>query len=130
FHYIENLSGLLAQIHRALTPGGHLIFSAEHPFYTASMNRKCWWINDENGRKVWPIDSYSIEGKRTRDWFAEGVVKFHRTLDTYTNMLISTGFTIRKLVEFAPSDEQIEAKPWLTEEKERPMFFLMKVTKQ
>jgi len=31
FHYIENLDGLLSQVHRALVPGGSLVFSVEPP---------------------------------------------------------------------------------------------------
>jgi ubiquinone/menaquinone biosynthesis C-methylase UbiE len=27
-HYVEDLGGLLAKVHRALTPGGQLIFNA------------------------------------------------------------------------------------------------------
>ena len=34
-HYIENLERLLANVHRALVPGGYLVFSAEHPIFTA-----------------------------------------------------------------------------------------------
>ncbi|MGH6880247.1 MAG: class I SAM-dependent methyltransferase, partial [Hypericibacter sp.] len=35
FHYIENLERLLTPIHEALVPGGRLVFSVEHPIYTA-----------------------------------------------------------------------------------------------
>src|SRR5207253_2350990 len=35
FHYIENLRALLSQVHGALVPGGSLVFSVEHPIYTA-----------------------------------------------------------------------------------------------
>jgi SAM-dependent methyltransferase len=34
-HYVEDLGRLLASVHRALVPGGHLVFSVEHPVYTA-----------------------------------------------------------------------------------------------
>ena len=34
-HYVEDLGGLLAKVHRALAPGGHLVFSVEHPIFTA-----------------------------------------------------------------------------------------------
>src|SRR5580704_15579412 len=34
FHYIADLERLLRQIHGALTSGGSLVFSAEHPIYT------------------------------------------------------------------------------------------------
>ena len=34
-HYIRNLPGLLAVSREAVVPGGHLVFSVEHPVYTA-----------------------------------------------------------------------------------------------
>lgn len=123
FHYLENLEGLLSQIHRALVPGGHLVFSAEHPIYTAP--RHPGWSNDASGRKVWPVDSYLEEGPRTTDWLAKGVVKQHRTLGTYINILLRLGFTIRRLDEWSPTDAQIVARPELAKERHRPMFFLL-----
>ena len=121
--YLENLEGLLAQAHRALVPGGHLVFSAEHPIYTAP--RQPGWSTDASGRKVWPIESYLQEGPRTTDWLAKGVVKQHRTLGTYVNLLLRLGFMIRHLEEWSPTDAQIAAHPELAEERHRPMFFLL-----
>ena len=34
-HYIANLGGLLGAVHQALVPGGHLVFSVEHPVITS-----------------------------------------------------------------------------------------------
>src|SRR5207302_801696 len=34
-HYVKELERLMAQVHRSLAPGGSLVFSAEHPIYTA-----------------------------------------------------------------------------------------------
>ncbi|RWS13585.1 SAM-dependent methyltransferase-like protein [Dinothrombium tinctorium] len=130
FHYIENLSGLLAQIYRALNPGGQLLFSAEHPVFTASMRSGCEWLTDESGRKVWPLDSYLMDGKRVKDYFSEKVVKIHRSLSTYMNLLINTGFTITKFVEWTPNVKKIEAMPELAKERDLSMFILIKVTKQ
>src|ERR1700684_4362733 len=35
FHYIEDFRRLALTIHRALNAGGYLVFSVEHPIYTA-----------------------------------------------------------------------------------------------
>ena len=54
-HYIENLDGLLAQVHRALVPGGSLVFSVEHPIYTAPADpagRRCRRSQDLAGRPL------------------------------------------------------------------------------
>ncbi len=75
-HYIEDLAKLLATVYRALVPGGHLIFSVEHPLFTAPT--RPGWSVDADGRKTWPVDGYLIEGPRTTDWLTKGVVKQHR----------------------------------------------------
>ncbi|KAB8294225.1 hypothetical protein EYC80_009658 [Monilinia laxa] len=77
-HYIEKLPALIAQIFKTLKPGGAFILSVEHPTYTAPRNPD--WIDDAEGHKVWPLDSYLLEGSRTTNWLAEGVVKQHRTI--------------------------------------------------
>ena len=48
-HYIEHLSALLAEVHRALVPGGRLVFSVEHPVFTAPAEPG--WSVNPSGRK-------------------------------------------------------------------------------
>ena len=87
------------------------------------------WIADEDGRKTWPVNGYSVEGERRADWFAKGVLKYHRTLGTTLNTLIDAGFELRRVEEFAPTREQIERLPELAEELERPMMLLVSARK-
>lgn len=122
-HYIEDLAALLATVHRALVPGARLVFSVEHPIYTAPTHPG--WSVGADGRRTWPVDGYQVEGPRTTDWLAKGVVKQHRTIGTYLNLLIRLGFTIAHVEEWRPTDDQIAARPELTEERERPMFLLV-----
>lgn len=82
-------------------------------------------MRGDDGRAIWPVRRYSIEGERRTDWFAEGVVKYHRTLATTINALIDAGFALRRLEEFAPSAGQIAERPELAPEVERPMFALV-----
>jgi ubiquinone/menaquinone biosynthesis C-methylase UbiE len=123
-HYLKDLSGLLTKVYRALIPDGHLVFSVEHPIYTAP-SHPGWSVDADSGRKTWPIDGYSVEGPRTTDWLAKGVIKYHRTIGTHLNLLIHLGFTIAHVEEWSPSDNQIAARPELGEERERPMFLLI-----
>ena len=122
-HYIEDLGKVLTTVHRALAPGGHLIFSIEHPIYMAPTHPG--WRVDADGRKTWPIDKYSVEGPRTTDWLAKGVVKYHRTMGTTLNLLIRIGFALEHVEEWAPTDRQVTARPEMAEELERPMFLLV-----
>ncbi|RVA54542.1 class I SAM-dependent methyltransferase [Mesorhizobium sp. M7A.F.Ca.US.001.01.1.1] len=124
-HYVEDVSRLFGTVYRALAPGGHFVFSTEHPIFMAPT--KPGWVIDSEGRKTWPVDQYLVEGPRSTDWLAKGVVKHHRTIGTTLNALLQAGFTIAHVEEFRPTSEQIAAKPELAEELERPMFLLVSV---
>ncbi len=122
-HYVEQLDALLAMLHRALKPGGALVFSVEHPVYTAPS--RPGWRADADGRKTWPVDGYLIEGPRTTDWLAKGVIKQHRTIGTYLNLLLRVGFNLTHVDEWGPTDAQIAALPALADERQRPPFLLV-----
>jgi SAM-dependent methyltransferase len=122
-HYLKDPSALLATVHRALVPGGRLVFSTEHPIYTAPAHPA--WTVDADGRKTWGLNQYLVEGRRTTDWLANGVVKYHRTIGTTLNLLIRVGFTVLHVEEWSPTEAQIAAKPDLAQELERPMFLLV-----
>lgn len=127
FHYVKDFRRLIRMIHAALVPEGDLVFSVEHPVFMAAAHPH--WISDEDGRKTWPVNGYSVEGERRTDWFADGVLKYHRTLGTTLNTLIDAGFWLRKVEEFAPTPAQIEQMPALAEEMERPMMLLVSARK-
>ena len=122
-HYVENLSGLISQVHRSLVPGGSLVFSVEHPIFTAPSEPN--WSLDAAGHKIWPVDGYLNEGLRSTDWLAKGVIKQHRTLATYINMLIGIGFSISHIEEWGPTEEQIAGQPNWADERQRPPFLLV-----
>jgi SAM-dependent methyltransferase len=122
-HYIRDVVAFFAKVRRALTPGGRLVFSTEHPIYMAPSHPT--WFTDSDGRQTWPVDGYLAEGPRTTDWLAQGVVKYHRTLGTTLNSLIRLGFSITYVEEWGPTDEQLSANPQWAKERERPMFLLV-----
>lgn len=122
-HYIEKLDRLLSQVYGTLLPGGSLVFSVEHPIFTAPAQPG--WSVDAAGRKIWPVDGYLDEGPRSTDWLAQGVIKHHRTLATYINMLLRAGFAIGHVEEWGPSEAQIAARLSLAEERQRPPFLLV-----
>ena len=122
-HYIKDLSGLFAKLHAALKPGGHFVFSIEHPIFMAPVEPG--WLIAADGRKVWPLDSYQVEGPRVTDWLAKGVIKQHRTVGTLLNLLIGAGFMLKHVEEWGPTDAMIAAQPALAEERERPMLLLV-----
>ena len=122
-HYVENLDRLMAEVYAAMVPGGSLVVSVEHPIFTAPTTPG--WSADAAGHKTWPVDSYLNEGPRSTDWLAKGVIKQHRTLATYLNMLLRRGFTLCHVEEWGPTEEQIAAHPQWADERQRPPFVLI-----
>jgi len=122
-HYVAELGRLLSMVHQSLVPGGSLVFSVEHPIYTAP-SRPGWSV-DADGHKAWGVDSYLEEGPRVTDWLAKGVVKQHRTLATYINTLLGLGFALSHVEEWGPTPEQIASQPELADERQRPPFALL-----
>jgi SAM-dependent methyltransferase len=127
-HYVENLSGLMSQTHRSLIPGGTLVFSVEHPIFTAPSEPN--WSLNAAGRNIWPVDGYLDEGPRSTDWLTQGVIKQHRTLATYVNMLIQIGFVISHVEEWGPTAAQIAEQPNWADERQRPPFLLVAATRK
>ena len=123
FHYIENLDSTIREVYRSLVPSGHLVFSVEHPIFTAPSDPN-WSINAA-GRRTWPVDAYLDEGPRSTDWLTKGVIKQHRTLATYLNLLVQVGFALSRMEEWGPSAEQVASRPEWADERQRPPFLLV-----
>ena len=122
-HYVEDFGRLATTVHRALVPGAQFVFTIEHPIYMAAT--RPGWQTDKDGHRTWPVNRYAVEGPRTTDWLAKGVVKQHRRIGTTLNTLIGAGFAIRHVEEWAPTAGQIAANPDLAEEMDRPMFLIV-----
>lgn len=128
FHYLKNLNALFGEIAGALAPGGRLVFSVEHPMVTAPLHPA--WSGDQDGAKAWPVNHYLEDGPRETDWLAPGVIKQHRSMTTYLNMLIRHGLTLTHIEEWGPTDAQAAAQPVLLDERQRPNFLLVSAVRR
>lgn len=125
-HYVRDLDELLGNVASAARPGGSLVFSVEHPIFSAPTTQE--FETSRHGHRIWPLDRYHVEGERVRNWFVAGVVKQHRTVATYVNAVIGAGFTIDRLVEWGPTPEAIAHRPELADDLDRPWFLLVRAT--
>jgi 2-polyprenyl-3-methyl-5-hydroxy-6-metoxy-1,4-benzoquinol methylase len=128
-HYVHDYAGLVGRIARWLAPGGLLVFSTEHPIYTARGSADGWVIGTEGTPIVWAIDHYAEEGLREHRWFVPGVRRYHRTIATLLNGLIDAGLVIERVMEPAPSDTWLRDRPQDADERRRPMFLLVRARK-
>ena len=126
-HYVADAGWLMAEAYRSLVRGGSLVFSTEHPIYSAPTAPR--WMLDAEGRKIWPLNNYLDEGPRTTNWLAPGVIRHHRTIGTTVNLLLRAGFAISHLEEWGPNEEQTQAQPSLADERQRPPFLIIAAKK-
>jgi hypothetical protein len=114
------------KVHHCLTANGLFLFSVEHPIFTA-LPAQDWYDGPNQERLHWPVDNYQEEGRRHTQWLTDNVIKYHRTIATYINSLIDSGFRITNLVEPKPSSENM--RPDWQDEYRRPLFLLIKSVK-
>lgn len=127
FHYVRDFKPLVHSISAWLKDGGDLVFSVEHPVFTAYGSQD--WIYDEKGNILhFPVDNYYLEGEREALFLGERVVKYHRTLTTYLNTLLRCGFTLRRIVEPEPPEDMLDM-PGMRDELRRPMMLLVAASK-
>ncbi|TLG71527.1 class I SAM-dependent methyltransferase [Culicoidibacter larvae] len=124
FHYVQSFADVVAKIKTALVDGGHFVFSAEHPIFTAQGTQD--WYYDENQQPMfWPVDRYFDESVRTASFLGEAVQKYHKTMSTYINTLLQQGFELTAIAEPDPDPELLKVHPEYKDELRRPMFLLL-----
>lgn len=126
-HYIADYKKLILDIHKTLKIGGKFVFSVEHPVFTAQGTED--WRYGDNGEILdFPVDNYYYEGKRTANFLGEKVTKYHRTLTTYINTLLSYDFNINAVIEPQPPADMMDI-PSMKDEMRRPMMLIVSTTK-
>ncbi|HBE8721253.1 type I restriction-modification system subunit M N-terminal domain-containing protein [Clostridioides difficile] len=108
--------------------GGNLVFTVEHPVFTAHGTQD-WYYNEKGEILHFPVDNYYYEGKRTAMFLEEKVTKYHRTLTTYLNTLLSNSFIINQIVEPQPPENMMDI-PGMADEMRRPMMLIVSAKKK
>jgi hypothetical protein len=127
-HYIADYRRLVERVAGSLKPGGRFAFSVEHPMYTAHGSAS-WHLDGDGRRMHWPVDRYRDEGERRTSWFVDGVVKHHRTVETYVNGLLDAGLRLARLEEPEAEPAMLQSHPEWLDERRRPPFLLLAADK-
>ncbi len=90
-HYVEPLERIIASVAHWLRPCGVFVCSVNHPYYTQSL-----------GAAAGASRAYWDEGPRPHHWFVDGVVKYHRTIETYWRVITRAGLRISTIEEPSP----------------------------
>jgi SAM-dependent methyltransferase len=97
-HYVADVTALFARVYQALAPGGHFVFSVEHPVITSCDRAR----PPDTLRQDWIVDDYFESGPRVTHWMGGQVVKYHRTVEEYFVALRAAGFAVDALRESRP----------------------------
>jgi ubiquinone/menaquinone biosynthesis C-methylase UbiE len=131
----------VAEAFRVLKPGGWFQFSITHPCYFTA---KWEWILDENGkRRAYGCSDYFIPSDgEIEEWIFSGAPKelreslpkfriprFTRTLSSWLNLLLGTGFLLEKFVEPTADDKTIERWPHVADTRIVPYFLIIRCRK-
>ncbi|MBD2845361.1 class I SAM-dependent methyltransferase [Paenibacillus sp. IB182496] len=122
-HYVEDYGAVCARVQRCLAPGGRFVLSVEHPIFTARAAQD-WHYGPQGERLHWPVDEYQTQGSRETSFLGSHVVKYHRTVAAYMNLLLQAGFAVREVAEPAPAAHLMDV-PGMRDELRRPMFLII-----
>lgn len=128
FHYVESFGDICEKVRQMLAPGGTFVFSVEHPVFTAQ-GTEDWYYGGDGSILHWPVDHYFTEGRRDASFLGEPILKYHRTLTTYVNTLLLTGFKLTGLAEPGPAPGMLDI-PGMRDELRRPMMLLVSAEKK
>ncbi|MBD5393808.1 MAG: class I SAM-dependent methyltransferase [Lachnospiraceae bacterium] len=128
FHYVRDFEPLIVNISRWIKKGGEIVFSVEHPVFTAYGSQD--WHYDADGNILhFPVDNYYYEGMREAVFLGERVIKYHRTLTTYLSALLQNGFELQHVIEPEPPEEMMHIEG-MKDEMRRPMMLLISARKK
>lgn len=109
------------EVFRVLKRGGRFIIANLHPMRSATGK----WHRSPDGEKLHvTVDNYFAEGERHWQMMGAPVTNFHRSLSTYINTFIKTGFLIKGIIEPTITMDQLHAYPELDDELRAPNFII------
>lgn len=125
FHYVEDLKMIINKIEQALKTKGVLIFSVEHPVMTAMMGKQAFGSKKEG----WKVAQYFEGGPRSHQWMGGTVIKYHRTIATYFQLLTTAGFRVTHLREGEPEAIHFQEESEYERRKNLPRYLIFRAVK-
>jgi SAM-dependent methyltransferase/predicted acetyltransferase len=123
-NYIEDLAGIFRHMHESLRPGGRVVLSVEHPVITSSFESLA-----SGRRSNWLVDDYFRTGPRPHRWLGHEVLKYHRTLDDYLDLVQNSGMLLERVRESRPSRENFQSEEEYQRRLRIPLFLMIAARK-
>lgn len=133
--YVKDIDSALKKLHELVSPDGYLFLTLPHPI----KGNGCWKKSKYNGRwhyETYEISNYFDEGEvyKEREDSSGNIIlsqikTHHRTLETYFNAIINTGFNIEAVYEVKGERYLEETEEILFEKSSKiPYFLTLKLT--
>jgi len=131
-HYVADHAALMRKVVRWLRPGCRFVYSVEHPFKTGPKDPDKGWVGDdaEDDEFHWPLSGYCEEGLREQNWYAEGVVKYHRKVSSMLNDLVGAGMVIERVEEPEEVLAAGRTEPVFPQNRHRPSVLVVRSVKK
>jgi SAM-dependent methyltransferase len=124
-HYLADLKEVFQGVYHTLKDNGKFVFSVQHPVLLSSTQSAA-----TTGAKTdWIVDDYFHMGERIEPWIDKKVVKYHRTVEEYFQLLKQVGFKIHDLREGAPRLEHIDSDSEYQRRMRIPLFLMFSCEK-
>jgi SAM-dependent methyltransferase len=119
-NYVEDLTAVFRQMHEALLTEGRIVLTVEHPVITSNFESLA------SGRRTnWLVDDYFRSGARPHRWMGREVLKFHRTLDDYLDLVQGSGLVLERVRESRPSRENFQSEDEYQRRLRIPLFLFI-----
>lgn len=119
-NYVENLDTVFHEVTKALRPGGRVAISVEHPVITSSFTSLA-----DGRRTTWLVDDYFLSGPRPHEWLGHTVVKYHRTLEEWLDLMLQAGLVLEQLRESRPARENFRSEDEYERRLRIPLFLFL-----
>jgi len=126
FHYIDDLENLMKRIHKGLRLNGEFVFSVEHPIITSNYES----YQKEIKRGNWIVDNYFVNGERVNEWIGKKVIKYHRTMEDYWQIIKRSNFEVIEIREAKPRSSNFKNQEEYERRKRIPLFLIFKLIKE
>ena len=109
------------EVFRVLKPGGRFIVANVHPMRSAV---GAWCKADDGTKRHVILDDYLNQGERHWSMLGVEFTNFHRTLSTYVQAYLGSGFSIEEIVEPTVDGQKLQLFPELEDEFRVPNFII------
>ncbi len=125
---LPNYQAAIEEAFRLIKPDGLYIVSISHPCFISPQSG--WERNSQGWKQHWRVDRYFCEGRYEQEYPLDSSDKlfwYHRTLSSYVDTFIKSGFHLEAMQEPQPSSEMLDQYPGFKDELRMCNFIVFRL---